>query len=112
MLIEEIDKEGGIEICTYESSNIKGSVYNKFTRELIIEFSSGKKYKYDDQSYFDYLKFKKAKSQGSVFHSDIKKNKGVLVVEEIKQTDVIPENKPIIEENTEVKDITDPIITD
>jgi len=82
MLIEQIEKDG-YEFCTYDSSNIKASQYHALKRELIIEFSSGKKYKYEDQSYYDYLKFKNAKSQGSVFHSDIiKRNKGTLITEE------------------------------
>ena len=35
-------------INQYKSSNIKGSIYNKSTKKLIVEFNAGRKYEYED----------------------------------------------------------------
>ena len=58
-------------INAYKSSNIKGSVYNRETKELIIEFNAGRKYLYEDVSDVVAGDLRRAKSQGAFFNKEI-----------------------------------------
>jgi hypothetical protein len=57
----------------YKSSNIKGSIYNKSTRNLIIEFNAGRRYEYEDIPENVAAGLRIAKSQGSYFNKEIAK---------------------------------------
>jgi hypothetical protein len=60
-------------INQYKSSNIKGSVYNKKTKNLIIEFNGGRKYEYEDVPETVAAGFRITKSQGVYFNKEISK---------------------------------------
>jgi hypothetical protein len=60
-------------INQYKSSNIKGSVYNKETKNLIIEFNGGRKYEYEDVPETVASGFRITKSQGVYFNKEISK---------------------------------------
>tara|TARA_B100001758_G_C17772996_1_gene286041 strand:+ start:175 stop:420 length:246 start_codon:yes stop_codon:yes gene_type:complete len=57
----------------YKSSNIKGSIYNKSTKKLIVEFNSGRKYEYEEVPDNVAAGLRIAKSQGSYFNKQIAK---------------------------------------
>ena len=61
-------------INVYKSTNIKGSIYNRETKELIIEFNSGRKYRYDEVSDVVAANLRRAKSQGVFFNKEIARN--------------------------------------
>ena len=56
-----------------KSSNIKGSIYNKNTKKLIVEFNSGRKYEYEEVPDNVAAGLRIAKSQGSYFNKQIAK---------------------------------------
>ena len=56
-----------------KSSNIKSTEYDTETKDLVIEFNNGVKYKYDNVSHELYTKFRLAESQGKFFTTDIAK---------------------------------------
>ena len=56
-----------------KSSNIKASDYATETKELVVEFNNGAKYKYDNVPHQVYTKFRLAESQGKFFTTDIAK---------------------------------------
>ena len=56
-----------------KSSNIKASEYDTETKELVVEFINGAKYKYDNVPHQVYTKFRLAESQGKFFTTDIAK---------------------------------------
>jgi hypothetical protein len=56
-----------------KSSNIKASEYDTETKELVVEFNNGAKYKYDNVPHQVYTKFRLAESQGKFFTTDIAK---------------------------------------
>ena len=56
-----------------KSSNIKSSEYDTETKELVVEFNNGAKYKYDNVPHQVYTKFRLAESQGKFFTTDIAK---------------------------------------
>jgi hypothetical protein len=60
-------------INQYKSSNIKGSIYNKKTKLLIIEFNGGRKYEYEDVPDDVAAGLRIAKSQGVYFNKEITK---------------------------------------
>lgn len=60
-------------INQYKSSNIKGSIYNRSTKKLIIEFNAGRKYEYEDVPDNVAAGLRIAKSQGSYFNKQIAK---------------------------------------
>ena len=60
-------------INQYKSSNIKGSIYNKSTKNLIIEFNAGRKYEYEDVPDNVAAGLRIAKSQGGYFNKEIAK---------------------------------------
>jgi hypothetical protein len=57
-----------------KSSNLKSSVYDTESKTLIIEFTSGIKYRYEDVGHQIYTQFRMSKSQGQFFNSSISKN--------------------------------------
>ena len=56
-----------------KSSNIKSSEYDTESKELVVEFNNGAKYKYDNVPHQVYTKFRLAESQGKFFTTDISK---------------------------------------
>lgn len=56
------------ETCTYDSSNIKSSVYNFKTEELIITFKNKSVYKYFGVDKDEYYVFSSHESTGKAFH--------------------------------------------
>jgi hypothetical protein len=56
-----------------KSSNIKSSEYDTETKDLVVEFNSGAKYKYNNVPHQVYTKFRLAESQGKFFTTDIAK---------------------------------------
>ena len=60
-------------INQYKSSNIKGSIYNRSTKKLIVEFNSGRKYEYEEVPDNVAAGLRIAKSQGSYFNKQIAK---------------------------------------
>ena len=71
IIIEEID---GTKIKNQiKSSNIKSTEYDTETKDLVIEFNNGVKYKYDNVPHQVYTKFRLAESQGKFFTTDIAK---------------------------------------
>ena len=57
---------------TYDSTNIKSSIYDEEKKELIIEFKGGRKYMFEKVPLNIYGSFKRAKSQGSYFNKNIR----------------------------------------
>jgi hypothetical protein len=60
------------ETRTYDSRNIKASVYNFITKDLTLTFKGGREYKYKDVDEITYKQFSNAESVGSEFHILIK----------------------------------------
>ena len=56
-----------------KSSNIKSSEYDTESKDLVVEFNNGAKYKYDNVPHQVYTKFRLAESQGKFFTTDIAK---------------------------------------
>jgi hypothetical protein len=56
-----------------KSSNIKSTVYDTETKDLVVEFNNGAKYQYDNVPHQVYTKFRLAESQGKFFTTDIAK---------------------------------------
>jgi len=56
-----------------KSSNIKSSEYDTESKELVVEFNNGAKYKYENVPHQIYTKFRLAESQGKFFTTDIAK---------------------------------------
>ena len=56
-----------------KSSNIKSAEYDTETKDLVVEFNSGAKYKYNNVPHQVYTKFRLAESQGKFFTTDIAK---------------------------------------
>ena len=57
-----------------KSSNIKSTEYDTETKDLVVEFNNGVKYKYDNVPHQVYTKFRLSESQGKFFTTDIAKN--------------------------------------
>lgn len=74
MLLQRKEQNNEIK-ALYESSNILASNYHKDTKELILTFKKGVRYKYSDVSLTDYTRFELADSQGKVLTSHIQKYK-------------------------------------
>ena len=56
-----------------KSSNIKSTEYDTESKDLVVEFNNGAKYKYDNVPHQVYTKFRLAESQGKFFISEISK---------------------------------------
>ena len=56
-----------------KSSNIKSTEYDTETKDLVVEFNNGLKYKYDGFPHQVYTKFRMSESQGKFFTTDIAK---------------------------------------
>jgi hypothetical protein len=56
-----------------KSSNIKSTEYDTETKDLVVEFNNGIKYKYDDVPHQIYTRFRMSESQGKFFTTDIAK---------------------------------------
>lgn len=57
----------------YDSSNILASIYNNNTNDLDLIFKAGTRYRYNNVSKSDYMRFEIAESQGVIFNTHIKK---------------------------------------
>jgi hypothetical protein len=56
-----------------KSSNIKSTEYDTESKDLVVEFNNGAKYKYDNVPHQVYTKFRLSESQGKFFTTDIAK---------------------------------------
>lgn len=56
-----------------KSSNIKSTEYDTETKDLVVEFNNGAKYKYDGVPHQVYTRFRVSESQGKFFTTDIAK---------------------------------------
>jgi hypothetical protein len=56
-----------------KSSNIKSTEYDTESKDLVVEFNNGAKYKYNNVPHQVYTKFRLAESQGKFFTTDIAK---------------------------------------
>lgn len=56
-----------------KSSNIKSTEYDTESKELVVEFNNGLKYKYDGVPHQIFTRFRMAESQGKFFTTDIAK---------------------------------------
>ena len=54
-----------------KSSNLKTTIYDVDTQDLVCEFNNGSKYEYKDVPHSTYTKFRKAESQGKFFMAEI-----------------------------------------
>lgn len=68
----------GLEVCDIDSSDLKRSIYDESTKELIIEFKKGTKYGYKPVSEMIYQKFLTSSSQGKFFVAAIKNNREIV----------------------------------
>lgn len=73
MLIEK-QVNGDVVVSHYNSSNLLVSEYNQLSKDLIITFKNGGKYKYSGVPATDYMRFELADSQGKLLNSVIKPN--------------------------------------
>lgn len=55
-----------------KSSNLLHSVYDNQTKELVVTFMNGTRYKYKDVNPEIYTEFQQAESQGKVFNKKIR----------------------------------------
>ncbi len=72
MILKRVEKDNLIKTI-FDSSNVIASIYDNTSNDLTIIFKSGSKYKYNNVSKSDYMRFEMADSQGSVFNTHIKK---------------------------------------
>jgi hypothetical protein len=56
-----------------KSSNIKSTEYDTETKDLVVEFNNGLKYKYDGVPHQVYTRLRLSESQGKFFTTDIAK---------------------------------------
>ena len=68
--------EGSVVQSLYDSSNVIASQFNTDTKNLVIIFSKGNQYLYENVEYSDYTKFEVSNSQGKSFNEFIKKYSG------------------------------------
>lgn len=86
MLEKRSIKEGAIN-ATYNSSNIKKTVYDESKKALVIIFNKGNMYMYQPVSKELYEEFEKAESQGKFFMDKIKKNSKITFIKLTKLKD-------------------------
>ncbi len=68
-MIENKKNDGDLILCTYDSSNVIGSTYNRKINELKIIFKKGSTYLYENVSFDEYQMLETAKSQGKMFRT-------------------------------------------
>lgn len=56
-----------------QSTNIKKTEYDTETKKLVVEFSNGFKYEYDNVPHQLYTQFRMSESQGKFFSTNISK---------------------------------------
>lgn len=71
MILKRLEKNGKIK-AMYSSSTIGGSIYDKETKELIVIFNNGGRYKYHNVEPTDYMRLETAESNGTSFTKYIK----------------------------------------
>jgi hypothetical protein len=73
MSIKKEEIKGTKILNEVESANISRTEYDTESKEMIVEFKNGAKYKYDDVALSTYTKFRMAESQGKFFTAEISK---------------------------------------
>jgi len=73
-----------ITLNKFESSNIKSIHYDIFTKDLIVGFKNGSKYRYPNISLKIFNEFTKSKSKGKFFFKNIKHLKNEKIKEKEK----------------------------
>ena len=71
MAIKSEKIDGKLILNEYLSSNLKSSVYDTTTKELIVEFKKGGKHSYNKVPMDIFTKMRKADSQGAYFSKNI-----------------------------------------
>jgi len=56
-----------------KSSNLLRTQYDTSTKEMIVEFTNGTKYQYEEVPHEIYTRFRMSESQGKFFSSEISK---------------------------------------
>lgn len=74
-VVKRTVREDGVIECLIESTNILKTEYNESTKEFIVTFKAGSRYKYLDVLNRDYVRFEISESQGSVFNKTMKSYK-------------------------------------
>lgn len=74
-VIKKTVREDGFVECLIDSTNILKTEYNENTKEFIVTFKAGSRYKYIDVLHRDYVRFEISESQGSVFNKTMKSYK-------------------------------------
>lgn len=94
-VIKRTVREDGVIECLIESTNILKTEYNESTKEFIVTFKAGSRYKYIDVLQRDYVRFEISESQGSVFNKTMKAYK----FDKLDSVDVTPIKEMISEIN-------------
>lgn len=74
MVLQSVEDQEGKISSLYDSSNVLASKYDPLSRKLVIIFSNGGQYLYEDVTKNTFDNFQKSKSQGNAVHSLIKKH--------------------------------------
>lgn len=92
-VINRTIREDGVIECLIESTNILKTEYNETTKDFIVTFKAGTRYKYLDVLNRDYVRFEISESQGSVFNKTMKSYK----FEKLDPVDITPIKEMIVE---------------
>lgn len=74
-VVKRTVREDGVIECLINSTNILKTEYNESSKEFIVTFKAGSRYKYLDMLNRDYVRFEISESQGSVFNKTMKNYK-------------------------------------
>lgn len=70
--MEKTKQYAGNEIITeYDSSNLKGAIYNTVTKNLTVTFNNGQRYEYLDVPHEIFAELNLAESAGKYFNTKI-----------------------------------------
>lgn len=73
MAVKKETIDGTKIINEIDSSTIVKTTYDTESKDLVVEFKGGMKYRYDEVPHSVYTKFRMSESQGKYFSTDIAK---------------------------------------
>jgi hypothetical protein len=73
MAVKKETIDGTKIINEIDSSTIVKTTYDTESKDLVVEFKGGMKYRYDEVPHAVYTKFRMSESQGKYFSTDIAK---------------------------------------
>ncbi len=73
MAVKKETIDGTKIINEIDSSTIVKTTYDTESKDLVVEFKGGMKYRYDEVPHVVYTKFRMSESQGKYFSTDIAK---------------------------------------